>query len=118
MDIANLRNHLEAVLPILSANLSQAHAEYIAGDLSAGAFEYVRSRHATALAVLAMPDVCPASAYKACAALAIDLSSGLKDVPNREEAQQRVNAWWDYYRKAGFTEISPHFQIPCLPNSQ
>lgn len=105
-------------MPILDANLSAAHKEYMEGDISHGAFEYVRSRHETALNVISLNDnttEVAQIAYNACALLAIDLRSGVKEVPDKAEAQEKVEDWWQCYRNAGFTDVHEFFNSPTMP---
>lgn len=118
MDIQSLRLHLTNVMPILNANLGAAHREYMAGELPAGAFHYVRSRHEAALEVLSRKDMKPEAAFKTCALLAIDLRSGLEDsIDQIPTALAQVEAWWQCYRDAGFSEVNPFFEAPMLPTS-
>lgn len=116
MDLQSLKVSLTNVMPILNANLAAAHAEYMAGDIAAGAYGYVRSRHETAAAVMSRDDIPAEDAYKACALLAIDLRTGVKDVPDQAEALAQVEAWWQCYRDAGFTEVNKLFKAPMLPD--
>lgn len=116
MDIQILKTNLTNVLPILDANLAAAYKEYMGGDLAHGAYGYVRARHETALAVLSRDDIPADEAYKACASLAIDLRSGVKEVVDKAEAAEKVRAWWQCYRDAGFTEVGKFFEIPILPD--
>lgn len=116
MDIQPLKISLTNVMPILTANLAAAHAEYMAGDIAAGSYGYVRSRHETATAVLSRDDIPAEDAYKACALLAIDLRSGVKEISDQHEAQAQVEAWWQCYRDAGFTEVHDFFDAPMLPD--
>ena len=115
MDIKNLKAALTGVMPILDANLSLAHSEYMDASLAAGAYGVVCSRHETALAVLSRTDLQAEQAYKACAALAIDLSSGVRSMPDAVKAQEQVENWWQCYRAAGFTEVNKFFDIPIMP---
>lgn len=116
MNLQNLRSSLEKIMPILDANLSAAHNEYMDCKISAGAYRVVRQRHENALVVLSDNSIHPEVAYKACAALAIDLGSGVKDMPNKEAAKTAVEDWWQCYRDAGFSEIHRFFDIPALPD--
>lgn len=116
MCIQSLKTSLTNVLPILDANLVAAHKEYVDGDIPRGAFEYVRSRHETALAVIARSDIQSDDAYKACALLAIDLRCGVKVVADEAEAKVQVEAWWQCYRDAGFTEVNMFFDSPIRPD--
>lgn len=86
------------------------------GDLAAGAFGYVRSRHESASAVLSRNDIKAEDAFKACALLAIDLRSGVKEAADQQEANSQVEAWWQCYRDAGFTEVNKFFDAPMLPD--
>ena len=94
-------------MPVLDANLAAAHIEYMAGDIPAGAFHYVRTRHLTACAVLASDDLEAEDAYKACALLAIDLRTGIEELTGI--VKDKVDAWWQCYRDAGFTDLHPFF---------
>jgi hypothetical protein len=103
-------------MPILDVNLAAAHKEYMSGELPAGAFHYVRSRHETALVVLSKDDLKPEAAFKACALLAIDLRNGLRDMTDQSSsATAEVEAWWQCYRDAGFTEVNSFFNAPMMP---
>lgn len=119
MDIQSLKLNLASVMPILDANLHAANAEYKAGEIPAGAFHYVRTRHETALAVLqSQDDVRPERAFKACALLAIDLRSGLREPTDlTPDAPSRVEAWWQCYRDAGFIGVNEFFDSPMLPSA-
>lgn len=118
MDIQSLKLNLTNVMPILDANLGAAYREYMAGDLPAGAYHYVLSRHKTALLVLSEGDLKPEAAYKACALLAIDLRAGLQESTQKtSNAEAQVEAWWQCYRDAGFTEVNSFFHAPMLPSS-
>lgn len=116
MDIQSLKISLANVMPILDANLAAAHKEYMDGDIAAGAFGYVRSRHESACAVLTRDDIKPEDAYKACALLAIDLRTGVKEATDQPEAEAQVEAWWQCYRDAGFTDVNKFFDAPMLPD--
>lgn len=115
MDIQALKNCLSGVMPILNNNLAEAYTEYMAGDIAAGAYGYVRSRHGTAAAVLASTEVPAEKAYQACALLAIDLRTGVASMADPIEAQAQVDTWWQCYREAGFTEVHPLFESPMQP---
>ncbi|MGE8063906.1 hypothetical protein [Pseudomonas sp. NPDC089569] len=116
MDIQSLKLNLNNVMPILDVNLGAAYREYMSGDLPAGAYHYVRSRHEAALAVLSRDDLEPEAAYRSCALLAIDLRGGLKEsAPNTSSPEAQVEAWWQCYREAGFTEVNQFFDAPMLP---
>lgn len=116
MDIQSLKLCLAGIMPILTANLAAAHKEYMAGDIPAGAFHYVRSRHEAACVVMSEDDLQPEAAFKSCALLAIDLRSGLKEAPDQSAAEAQVEAWWQCYRDAGFTEVNQFFNSPMLPS--
>lgn len=116
MDIQSLKTSLATVMPILNANLAAAHKEYMDGDITAGAFGYVRSRHESASAVLSRDDIKAEDAYKACALLAIDLRTGVKEVADKAAAEAQVEVWWQCYRNAGFTEVNKLFGAPMLPD--
>lgn len=118
MNLQALKTNLAAVMPLLNANLEAAHAEYLAGDLAAGAYSYVCSRHSVAQSIVAKDDVPPEIAYQACALLAIDLRTGVKDAQDKADAQAKVDAWWECYREAGYTEINPFYDSPMLPDTQ
>nr|WP_011923044.1 hypothetical protein [Pseudomonas fluorescens]CAM96268.1 hypothetical protein pQBR0236 [Pseudomonas fluorescens SBW25] len=115
MSIQSLKSNLIGIMPVLDANLAAAHSEYMAGDIPAGAFHYVRSRHLTACAVVSRDDLEAVDAYKACALLAIDLRTGIKELT--ESVKDQVDAWWQCYRDAGFTELHPFFEAPMLPST-
>lgn len=117
MDIQSLKTSLTNVLPILDANLAAAYKEYMDGAIPRGAFEYVRSRHETALAAIARDDIPADDAYKACALLAIDLRDGVKEVADQAEAEAQVEVWWQCYREAGFTEVHTLFDAPIRPDA-
>jgi hypothetical protein len=117
MDIQTLKLSLASVMPILDVNLAAAYREYMSGDLPAGAFHYVRSRHEAALVVLSRDDLEPKAAYAACALLAIDLRNGLQELIGKTvSAKTQVEAWWQCYRDAGFTEVNQFFNAPMLPS--
>lgn len=92
MNIQSLKQSLTDVMPILDANLEAALEEWMAGDIPRGTFEYVRSRHLTAQAVVARDDIMPEDAFKACSLLAIDLRSGIKRVPVAPDASAKCEA--------------------------
>jgi hypothetical protein len=116
VDIQALKLRLTNVMPILDANLAAAHQEYMSSELPAGAFHYVRSRHEAALVVLSRDDLNPEAAFKSCALLAIDLRSGLQDAADQSpSASAEVEAWWQCYRDAGFTEVHEFFHAPMMP---
>lgn len=117
MDIQALKLRLTSVMPILDVNLAAAHQEYMSGELPAGAFHYVRSRHETALVVLSRDNLDPEAAFKSCALLAIDLRNGLRDMTDQSSsATTEVEAWWQCYRDAGFTEVNSFFNAPMMPS--
>jgi hypothetical protein len=113
MNLETLKARLTDVLPISDANLSAAHMEYLSGKIPRGAFEYVRSRHEDALAVIACDNIPVELAFKACALLAIDLRDGVKEVPDVAQAQAMVDAWWQCYRDFGYTELNTFFDSPA-----
>lgn len=113
MDIQSLKKNLISVMPILDANLEAAHREYMAGEIPAGAFHYVRTRHETACVVIAREDQNAEAAFKSCALLSMDLRAGASEVTTPTEGQEE--AWWQCYRDAGFTGIHPYFKCPTLP---
>ena len=76
MDIQTLKRNLANAMPILDANLAAAHREYMAGDIPAGAYHHVLSRHGTACEVLSRDDIAAEEAFKACALISIDLRRG------------------------------------------
>jgi hypothetical protein len=116
VDIQALKLRLTSVMPILDVNLAAAHQEYMNGELPAGAFHYVRSRHEAALVVLSKNDLNPEAAFKSCALLAIDLRSGLQETADEStSATAEVEAWWQCYRDAGFTEVNEFFHAPMMP---
>jgi hypothetical protein len=115
MNIQSLRSNLIGVMPVLDANLAAAHSEYMAGDIPAGAFHYVRTRHLTACAVVARDDLEAEDAFKACALLAIDLRNGIAELAG--SFKDKVDAWWQCYRDAGFTELHPFFNAPMQPST-
>ena len=115
MNVQALKTQLTLVMPILDANLAAAYKEYMAGDLSAGAYGYVRARHEQAHLVLASNDPNALAAYESCALLAIDLHSGINEMADKKHAIQHVEDWWQCYRDAGFTHIHKHFDSPTLP---
>lgn len=118
MDIQSLKVSLASVMPILDANLGAANREFKAGDIAAGAYRYVLSRHKTALDVLSRDDLEPEVAFKACALIACDLRDGLVEYTERNsDAPALVEAWWQCYRDAGFTEVNDFFDAPMLPSS-
>lgn len=116
MNLATLKTSLAGVMPLLDANLAAAHAEYMEGSIAAGAFGFVRTRHETAAAVLAREDIPEETAFKACSLLAIDLRSAVKDAADPVAADASVQAWWQCYRDAGFTEVHKHFDFPIRPD--
>ncbi|WP_274644154.1 hypothetical protein [Pseudomonas serbica] len=117
MDIHSLKLNLTNVMPILDANLGAAYREYMAGDLPKGAYSYVLSRHAMALSVLSKDELEPKVAYKSCALLAMDLRCGLQEPTMRTSgAESQVEAWWQCYRDAGYTEVNSFFNAPMLPS--
>lgn len=115
IDIQPLKTSLAEVMPILTSNLSAAYTEYMAGDIAAGAFGYVCGRHETACVVLQRDDIPAEKAYEACALLAIDLRSGIDEMDDKTAAQSKVDAWWQVYRDAGFTEVNSFFDAPMRP---
>jgi hypothetical protein len=115
MELQALKASLNRVLPILNANLSAAYNEYMDCTIAAGAYGYVRSRHETALAVISREDIDPEQAYKACAAVTMDISSGIALMDDATDAEEKLNDWWKCYREAGFTDIHPFFKIPVQP---
>lgn len=117
MDLQSLKASLANVMPILDANLGAAYREYMAGEIAAGAYRYVLSRHGNAAAVLSRDDIDPAGAFKSCALLAIDLRSGVTESKDLAGAEAQVEAWWQCYRDAGFTEVNPFFDAPMLPDA-
>lgn len=116
MDIQSLKRNLISVMPVLNANLEAAHRDYMAGEIPAGAFHYVRTRHETACVVVSSEDMEAERAFKACALLAIDLRDGVKELSVSMTGQ--VDAWWKCYQEAGFTEVNPFFNAPMLPSAQ
>lgn len=115
MDLQTLKQNLINVMPILNANLAAAHKEYMDGDIPAGAFGHVRSRHEMACVVISNDDIKAEYAYQSCALLAIDLRSGIKEVVGSDSGL--LDAWWQCYRDAGFTEVNPIFKTPMLPSA-
>lgn len=120
MDIESLKQNLTNVMPILDANLAASNREYMAGDIAKGAFHYVLTRHGSALTVLARNDLEVKAAFLSCAMLAIDLRTGLNEAafeqPDAQaQAHAHVDAWWQCYRDAGFTEVNKLFGTPMLP---
>lgn len=116
MDIESLKRNLINVMPVLDANLAAAYKEYMAGDIPAGAFHYVRTRHETACIVVSSDNLEAERAYKSCALLAIDLRSGAEELAVSVKSQ--VDAWWKCFEEAGFTEVTPFFEAPMLPSPE
>ncbi|CAI9912151.1 hypothetical protein EFK68_03805 [Pseudomonas aeruginosa] len=114
MDIQTLKRNLANAMPILDANLAAAHREYMAGDIPAGAYHHVLSRHGTACEVLSRDDIAAEEAFKACALISIDLRRGTKDFAGGDTSV--VDAWWQCYRDAGFTADNPLYNTPMLPS--
>lgn len=116
MELKKLQLCISNVMPILNVNLEAAAQEYKRGEIAAGAFHYVRTRHENALHTVSNNDLNPESAYKSCALLAIDLESGMDEsiaiCPN---AKKLIEAWWQCYRDAGFTAVHDFFETPMLP---
>jgi hypothetical protein len=115
MDLKPLQTHLSRVLPILDANLSAAYREYMDGKIPAGAYHYVLARHGDVLTVINDSTMPAEIAYRACAAVAIDLRSGIADLADKSAAQALADGWWQCYRDAGFIEINPYLNIPKHP---
>jgi hypothetical protein len=113
MNIQALKQNLNNIMPLLTANLAAANRDHMAGKIAAGAFHYVRSRHETACAVIARDDLDAEHAYKACALLAIDLRHATEDFAEGDTSLEK--AWWQCYREAGFTEVNKFFNAPMLP---
>jgi hypothetical protein len=66
--------------------------------------------------VLSKDDLEPEAAYKSCALLAMDLRNGLQEPAMQTSgAEVQVEAWWQCYREAGFTEVNSFFDAPMLP---
>jgi hypothetical protein len=116
MELQALKASLNNVLPILNANLGAAYNEYMDSTIPAGAYGYVRSRHETALAVISRDDIEPEQAYKACAALTLDLTSGITLMDDAADAEAKLQGWWKCYRDAGFTDIHSFLKIPVQPD--
>ena len=115
MDQSILKSALIEALPILDRNLAAASEQYRSGDLAAGAFRYVRSRHQTALAVINASDSSGDTSYRACASITIDLRSGVRQMPDVAVAKAVLERWLECFHKAGFTEMHPYLDVPVLP---
>lgn len=115
MDLNALKTVLTAAMPILDVNLDAANKEYMDGKLSAGAFQIVLGRHTVAYQVLTSEDIAADTAYAACALVAIDLRTGVADMPDTPAAQRVLDSWWACYRNAGYTATNQLFNVPSLP---
>lgn len=115
MNLQSLKERVTSVMPILDANLSAAHDEWMSGKIARGAFECCLSRHATALELLSLDDIDPERAYRACAQITIDLRSGLGDMQDKTKTDGVMEAWLDCFRAAGFTEMHKMLEIPVKP---
>jgi hypothetical protein len=117
--INELKTHVSAILPLLDANLGAANKEWMAGDISRGAYEYCLQRHAVALSIIGMDvsELNEDGAFKAGATLFIDLRSAIKDVPveKRDSEQKKVDDFLSFYVDSGFTEEHALFKIPIRP---
>jgi len=106
-------------MPLLTANVSAAHAEYMDGRLAHGAYNYCLSRQAQVLAVLAADEarVTVTAALKVCSMMFLDLRTAVKDLSEVEKpsAQAKVDELLTFYKEQGFTETNPVFDIPAMP---
>lgn len=118
--ILQLQAHVSAVQPLLVANLSAAHTEWMAGTLARGAYEYCLQRNSLAIALTSRPaaDLDELEAFKAGAVLFMDLPYAVKDVPadRREGEQAKVDALRAFYVQNGYTEVHPFLKIPVRPS--
>ena len=114
-ELQPLRERVKSIMPILNANLSAAHDEWMSGKIARGAFEYCLSRHATALELLSGENFDIETAYRACAPLTIDIRSGLKDTNDNGKTEEVMAAWIECFRNAGFTEMHRLYNIPIRP---
>jgi hypothetical protein len=117
MNLNILKERIKNVLPILDRNLQLAHAEYMACDISAGAYGTVLHRHALALQVIANDLFDDQEVLTLCAPLYIDIKSGVKDMPNPAAYTTVVNEWFSMYEAAGFTEKHVIFDFPVRPKN-
>lgn len=116
MNTSNLVSALKSVMPILDKNFELAAAEFYKGELPNGALHYIQERHLLASAVIA--DVSKFDANKvwdACAMITIDLRSGVDEMPDPSAAKETLDAWWQSFRDAGYTEVNQFFDIPAAP---
>lgn len=117
MNLNILKERIKNVLPILDRNLQLAHDEYMAGDISAGAYGTVRHRHALALQVMANDLFDDQEILTLCAPLSIDIKTGVKDMQNPAAFTTVVNEWFSMYESAGFTEKHSFFGFPVRPQN-
>lgn len=118
--VQKLQAGVASILPLLAANLSAAQAEWMAGDIPRGAYEYCLGRYSTAMMLSGQtPDgtregLNEEAAHRAAATLFLDTPSALREVaPADKDAEQgKVDTLLKCLVDFGFTEIHPFFGIP------
>jgi len=108
--IDDFKELLKKVEPALTTNLSLAHDEYIKGELSNGAYQYVLSRHSYLLYYMnTSPDIKFDDYLSSCSQITIDLQRCVKDKLLEESI---FNEWMEFYRNNGFKGTHQFFDIP------
>lgn len=122
--IHQLQKLVTRVLPLLEKNLWAAHWEALDGFwLARGPYSTCRDRHSVALTLIRMSahQLSLDGSLGACEMLFIDLRSAMKDLaadedveaPERDEAQGKFDALWNFYKEHGYPFVNPLLGIPA-----
>lgn len=105
---------------VFDKNLNEAHREYMAGDIPAGAFRYVRDRHQTVQIIKRDGErfkdggipITDDDLFRAVAPLTIDLRDAIK---SGHADPKCVKIWWELFKEAGYTDSHRVYNIPMRP---
>jgi len=107
--IDDFKELLKKVEPALTSNLTLAHDEYMKGELSNGAYQYVLSRHHNLFVCINSESSELDDYLLASSQLTIDLQRCVKDKLLEESI---FNEWIEFYKNNGFKGTHEFFDIP------